>query len=390
MRRKGVLYDAGRVMGANWRPDYSPALVRRELEIIRTGLHCNAVKICARDTGRLAAAAEEALRQGLEVWLCPELWNKPPDATLRHIARSAAAAGELRARWPGQVVLSVGTELTFFMRGIIKGRTYSSRTRGAATLREVIRSGAHNKPLNAFLARASAAVREVFSGPVSYASLPYERVDWDMFDVIGIDHYWREPVKDRYLQALEPLLASGKPVVITEFGFRTHTGADLGGPAAPANLDPVTMSLHMLPLTRRLVRPRVKTIHERNEELQARSLLRQLELLDSAGVDGAFVYTFTAPLWAHADDPEHDLDTDSYSLVKPCPGGRHGTTYTDMAWEPKKSFTAVADYYAGRPGQESANLTEKKRGTGSQPNWQAPSLSDRNLPALLRSDRNPR
>jgi hypothetical protein len=51
----------------------------------------------------------------------------------------------------------------------------------------------------------------------------------------------------------------------------------------------------MLPLMRRFVRPRVKTILKRDEELQARSLLRQLELLDSAGVDGTFVYTFTAP-----------------------------------------------------------------------------------------------
>lgn len=345
MRRKGVLYDAGRVTGVNWRPDYRPALVRRELEIIKTGLHCNAARICARNTGRLAAAAEVALRQGLEVWFCPELWDKSPDTTLRHIARSAAAAEELRARWPGQLVFSVGNELTLFMHGIVKGRT---RSRRIPAIREAIRSGVGNRPLNAFLARASAAVREEFHGPVSYASLPFERVDWDMFDVIGINHYWRKPVKDRYLQTLEPLLASGKPVVITEFGFQTHTRADQTGPAAPANIDPVTFALHMLPLTGRLVRPRVKTIHERSEDLQARSLLRQLELLDSAGVDGAFVYTFTAPLWVHGDDPEHDLDTDSYSLVKPCPRRRHGTTYPDMAWEPKRSFTAVADYYATR------------------------------------------
>jgi hypothetical protein len=231
------------------------------------------------------------------------------------------------------------------MRGIIQGRTYNRRTHMPA-LREVIRSGAHNRPLNEFLARASAAAREVFRGPVTYASLPFERVDWDNFDIIGIDHYWRESTKDRYLKTLGPLLASGKPVVITEFGFRTHTGADQAGPEAPANMDPLTMSLHMLPLTRRLVRPRVKTIHERNEELQARSLLRQLELLDSAAVDGAFVYTFTAPLFAHSDDPQHDLDTDSYSLVKPCPTGQRSVTCPGMRWEPKKSFTAVAGYYA--------------------------------------------
>jgi hypothetical protein len=352
MRWQGVLYDAGRVMGGvTWRPDYSPALVRRELEIISAGLHCNAVRIWARDTRRLAAAAEDALRQGMDVWFCPELSSGSPDATLRHLARSAAAAEELRARWPGQLVFCVGGELTLFMRGIIKGRTYSRRTR-MPELREALRSGAHNAPLNAFLARAAAAVREVFGGPVTYASLPAERVDWDAFDIIGINHYWMEPHKDRYLQRLEPLLAAGKPVVITELGFRTCAGADQTGPASTANIDPLTFALHKLPLTGRLVQPRVKATGERDEDLQARSLLRQLELLDSAGVDGAFVYTFTAPLWTHADDPRHDLDTDSYSLVKPYPRGRHGTTHPDMAWEPKKSFTAVADYYARHPGSK--------------------------------------
>jgi hypothetical protein len=345
MRRKGVVYDAGCVTGLTWRPDYTPSLARRELEIIKTGLHCNAVRIRARDTGRLAAAAEDALRQGLEVWFCPELWDRFPDTTLRHLVRSAAAAEELRARWPGQLVFCAGNELTLFMRGIVKGRT---RGRRIPAIREAIRSSAGDGPLNAFLARASAAVRREFHGPVTYASLPFEQVDWDMFDVIGVNHYFREPVKDRYLQTLEPLLGSGKPVVITEFGFRTCTGADQTGSWVPENIDPVAFALHMLPLTRRLVQPRLKTINQRNEDLQAASLLRQLELLDSAGVDGAFAYTFTAPLWPHGGDPEHDLDTDSFSLVKPFPGGRHGTTYPDMAWEPKKSFTAVADYYATR------------------------------------------
>jgi hypothetical protein len=343
MDRKGVNYDVGLVMGANWRPDYSAVVVHRELEIIRTGLHCNTVRIRARNIRRLAGAAEDALGQGLEVWFSPELWDKNPDTTLRHITRAAAVAEDLRARWPGQLVFSVGNELTFFMRGITPGRTFNQRVRGASV--ELIRSRAHDKPLNAFLSRASQAVREVYRGPVTYSSLPFEHVDWDMFDLIGINHYWREPVKDRYLRTLEPLLASGKPVVITELGFRTRTGADHTGPAGPENFAPFSWALHLFPPTRPFIRPRVRTIHERNEELQARSLTRQLELLDSAGVDGAFVCTFTAPLFPCADDPRHDLDTDSFSLVKPYPG-RRGTAYPDMAWEPKKSFAAVAGYYA--------------------------------------------
>lgn len=348
MDRRGVGYDAGCGWVPNGRPDYAPALAHRELEIIKTGLHCNAVRIRGRDIGRLTAVAKDALRQGLEVWFSPELWNKSPDTTLRYITRAAAAAEELRARWPGQLVFSVGNALTLYMSGIVKGRTINGRV---PAIREAIRSGADQRQLNAFLARASAAVREVFSGPVTYASeQPLERVDWDMFDIVGANHYWREAAKGSYLRTLEPLLASGKPVVITEMGFRTRTGADQTGGAGPENIDPLTMALRVLPLMRRFVRPRARTISDRDEDLQARSLLHQLELLDAAGVDGTFVHTFTAPLWPHGDDPRHDLDADSFGLVKPYPDGRHGTTYPDMAWEPKKSFTAVAEYYAlGRP-----------------------------------------
>ena len=165
------------------------------------------------------------------------------------------------------------------MRGIIDGRRFNQRVRnvrsnwltGTATPR-------HDKPLNAFLTRAVQAVREVYGGPVSYASLPFEHVDWDMFDLIGVDHYWHERIKDRYLARLEPLLASGKPVVITEFGFLTRTGAEQAGPIGAENFQPLSMLLHMTPVTRRFVRPRVKTVHERNEDLQARCLTSQLRL----------------------------------------------------------------------------------------------------------------
>lgn len=42
----------------------------------------------------------------------------------------------------------------------------------------------------------------------------------------------------------------------------------------------------------------------------------------------------------------YDLDMSSFALVKTHADGRHGTTYPNMHWEPKKAFWAVADYYA--------------------------------------------
>ena len=87
-----------------------------------------------------------------------------------------------------------------------------------------------------------------------------------------------------------------------------------------------------------------------------------LTTFEDSGVDGAFVFTFVAPTSPTSDDPKHDLDMASYSLVKsygsrlgdlapafpnaPWDRTRMGTTYPDMPWEPKQSFRAVADLYA--------------------------------------------
>jgi hypothetical protein len=358
MRRKGVLYDVGRVLGTDWRPDYRPDLARRELEIIAAELHCTAVKICGRDVGRLEHAASAALDLGLEVWFSPELWGRKPGPTLAYLAAAAEAAQRLRRRAPDGVVFSVGTELSLFMRGLLPGRTLQGRIRYAMRQPHAVRQEA---PLNAFLADAVGVVRRVFGGPVTYASLAFERVDWSRFDIVGVDHYWHKRIADRYAQTLRPWLSTGKPVVVTEFGFRTRTGADQTGAAGPENVARASVLLYVVPgvrrlmmsattepagALRRLVLPRVRTVHERNEAHQADSLVRQLTVLDGAGVDGAFIHTFVAPLNVHRPDPRHDLDTDGFALVKTLPRGCRGTAYPDMSWEPKQSFRAVASYYA--------------------------------------------
>ena len=69
IRQRGVVYDVGRSMGSlsmNWRPAYTPTLMRRELDIIRAGLHANAVRLGGRDPRRLLGAADYAASTGLE------------------------------------------------------------------------------------------------------------------------------------------------------------------------------------------------------------------------------------------------------------------------------------------------------------------------------------
>jgi hypothetical protein len=131
MKRRGVCYDVGRVLYGNWRKDYNLTTARRELDIIKDDLHCNAVRICGKGVDRMSESSEYALEKGLEVWYSPELWNKSPEATLAYTAKAAEAAERLHMRWPGKLVFSLGSELTLFMKGIIEGRTLWSRMHNA-------------------------------------------------------------------------------------------------------------------------------------------------------------------------------------------------------------------------------------------------------------------
>lgn len=361
MNRRGVCYDAGRVlMGHNWRPVFDRNEVRRELEIIKSDLHCNAVRICGLDLHRLAAAGREALAQGLEVWLSPELWDESPAVTLDYIASAASTAEELRREQPGRLVFSVGSELTLFMQGIVEGRTFLERMHHPSFW-ERVRAGAHNAPLDDFLRRANDIVRQSFHGSVTYVSVPLETVDWCRFDFVCTDLYREARIREMFPSLVAPFLGRGRPLVITESGCCTYRGAaDTGG-----------MGWAIVDYTKRP--PELKGHYVRDEAEQAREIIDVLTIFDRTGVDGAFVMTFVAPIAPYSKNPRYDLDMASYSLVKsfgsrlgpfgvealterteqkppapvdsPWDAERMGSTYPEMPWEPKQSFRALARYY---------------------------------------------
>ena len=390
MKRKGVCYDVGRtMMGEDWRPRFDPRTVHRELGIIGEGLHCNSVRICGLDIDRLMTAAEDAMRQGLEVWLSPEMWDRSQDETAGYVARAAERAEELRRRRPGKLVLSVGSELTLFSQGIVEGRNVFDRLT-CPSLWEAIRTGRSNRPLNSYLSNLAEAARRSFNGPLTYMSLPFETVDWKQFDFVGVDHYRDAQNRGSYGAAIERYRALGKPVIVGEFGCCTFRGAELlGGNGFMAAFGMMegflgpSKSFPKMFTDMAHVPPRVDGHYIRDEGLQARELVDQLGVLDAAGVDGAFVQTFIVPNSPYRPDPRYDADMASFSLVKSFPDreteeefrrqtirrakemmgldldphaldafssgrvGRHGVTYPDMPWEPKESFYAVAGFYAG-------------------------------------------
>lgn len=267
MKRRGVSYDVGRVLGINWRPTFDPDVVRGELTVIHDDLHCNAVRICGRDLGRLVTASSIALDLGFEVWLSTELWNKSQKTTLAYLGRAAKAAETLRQKAPDRVVLSVASEATLFTMGIIPGRTLTLRL---AYLFREFDSGKHVAPLRSFLQEAVETARSTFGGPLTYASLIFEDVDWALFDLVGVDHYREARVKDRYVEMLAPRFATGKPVIITEFGMRTYRDADTSGALGFGVTDPKSLVLHRLPAAARFIRPHIKKgDYIRDEEYQA-------------------------------------------------------------------------------------------------------------------------
>ena len=333
--RRGVCYDVGHSFGgSSTRPELDPSVVHRELEIIRRDLHCNCVRICGTDLDRISLAAAEALSLGLEAWLCPELFGSGEAATLGCVRNAARTAEALRRQWPGRVVLSVGTELPWFMTGILTASSVTDRMTAPGCWEQFHGTDAAAR-LNGFLARAAEAARDAFGGLVTYAAAPVEPVDWNMFDLVCLDVY-RDAVNGKIIgDLLEPAFAHGKDVVISGVGCCTYRGAaDYGG-----------MGWQIIDFSARP--PRLNGDYVRDEAMQASELTEVLGLLEGCGVHGIFVMTFVSPTLIHSANPRTDLDMASFSLVKSYQD-RTGASYPDLHWEPKQAFGAVAEYFAPR------------------------------------------
>jgi hypothetical protein len=343
MNRQGINYDVGTFFTpeACSRPDFDREIVRREIEIIRRDLHCNAIRISGFDAERLAFAAECALDQGLEVWLSPALMDAEPDALLAYIGETARLAETLRRRTPSSgVVLVLGCELTLFSTGFIPGANLFERIGNMSSMAfwrsQAVAPGGdsfHDR-LNAFLDGAVRTARESFHGPVTYASGSWEQVEWSRFDFVAVDHYRDARNRARYVEDLKGFGRHGKPVVVTEFGCCTYAGADDRG-GSGWNVVDWSMSPPML-----------NGAYTRSEGTQAAYITELLAIFEEEAVEGAFVFTFSAPAFPHDERAVYDLDMAGYGVVTTL-RDRLGTAYPGMPWEPKEAFRAVAEAFSG-------------------------------------------
>jgi hypothetical protein len=335
LRARGIGYDTGFCIdGISNRP-FERTLVRRELQIIHDDLHCNAVRLIGNNLDRLEFAANCAAELGLEIWFSPFPMQLDPEEVLTLLADAAERAERIRRRG-AEVVFVTGAELSLFNRGFLPGDSLEARTgdllgRKPETLQMLAGLPAR---INDFLARAVVTVRERFGGKVTYASIPFEGVDWTPFDIVSVDAHRAKEVAHIYQQGIRALVAQGKSVAITEFGCATHRGAgDRGGRGGSEMIEydgttPV----------------RLNGDYIRDEQEQATHLRELLDIFLAEGVDAAFVCTFACYGWPHRSNPREDLDMASWGIVKVLEN-RLGDTYPDMPWEPKAAFAALADFY---------------------------------------------
>ena len=338
MKYKGINYDTGTrtTKGGITRETFDPAIVTKEIAIIKNELNCNAIRVSGLHIDRIATASEIALKMGLTVWFSPSLQYESQGETFEYLISGAVAAEKLRAEF-SDVIYVAGCELSIFTAGFVKGAAWGDRLKNLFNPISLVKnligiSRAYNRKLNSFLAALTAQIRKNFRGQITYASGTWEKINWDMFDIIGIDHYRASFNKAIYLKELKHYIALGKPVSIMEFGCCTYKGAD----------DKGAIGWNIVDWSK--PKPELKGDYQRDEETQANYLLALLTIFEEEKTLAAFAFTFVFYNYAYDEQPKYDLDMASYGIVRPMQGP-NDESYKGLPWLPKLAFFQLGKFY---------------------------------------------
>jgi hypothetical protein len=338
MKYKGINYDTGTktIAGGLTRETFDPDIIAAGIDIIKNELHCNAIRISGLDIERISLASEIALKAGLVVWFSPSLRYDNQENTLQYILAGAHSAEILRKEFPNLVFI-VGCELSLFTSGFVKGNTWDRRLKNMFSPISLLKSMIgikrnYNRRLHTFLSDAVNRVKKIFRGEITYASGAWEKVDWNIFDITGVDLYRSAFNKSIYEKELRNYKKIGKPTCITEFGCCAYDGAD----------DKGAMGWSIADWKKK--RPELRAHFTRNEDVQSKYLLELLNIFESEDVFAAFVFTFISYNYTWSDNPLYDLDMASYGIVKSIPGDRKAG-YKNLGWIPKKAFYDLGNYY---------------------------------------------
>jgi hypothetical protein len=310
MRARGINYDTGFLPGESIsRSAFAPETVRHDITVIAEELRCDAVRLSGRIPERLSTAAGYAAAAGLEIWFAPFPVDLSPEQLLPFFADCAERAEAVRESG-AEVVFVVGCEMSVFCHGFIAGETYGDRLQAMATadMEWWMSLGPVQERLSGFLAEAADVVRSRFGGRITYAAAPWEAIDWDPFDLVGVDAYRADHNADTFRSEVRAHFAHGKPVAVIEYGTCAYGGAgERGGMAwqVPPGAVP-------------------------DESEQVRYLTDLLDIFEEEGVDTALWFTFAG----YGKTAHHDIS--SYGVVRMLDAAR---------WEPREVFHTMAARY---------------------------------------------
>ena len=303
----GIHYDTGFFPGGrSSRPVFHPEQVKFDMNTIARDLHCAAVRITGGDPERLTVAAEAAAAAGLDVWFSPMPCELDAGEMLAVFEDCAGRAETLRRQSSSNVVLVLGCEVSVFGRGFLPGAdSYARIGQLSAPSPELFAQyPAIVAQLNAFLSQAAGVSRARFAGPITYASGPWEQIDWTPFTIVGVDAYRDRGNAATFNQHLDELFVHDKPVAVTEFGCCTYRGAAERGGNGWAIVKGHGEN------------QRLDGDYVRDETEQVAYLRELLEIYQRHGIDTAFWFTFASWNRPHRQNPREDLDIASFGVVK--------------------------------------------------------------------------
>jgi len=184
-----------------------------------------------------------------------------------------------------------------------------------------------NNNLSNYLQKIVIEVRKGFNGKIIYAAGSWENINWQNFNFIGVNLYKDKENSLMYDQIAKDFGEKELPVIITEFGCSTFTGASLAGGGGWTIID------------YKKDPPKLKRNIARNEKEQSELLVDSIKLFNTNGLYGCFIFDFIETQQLFSEIPMYDLDKASYGIVKAI--AKNGT----ITWEKKESFAKVSDLY---------------------------------------------
>ena len=237
---RGIVYDVGLKFNPNMISvkNFEESSVTYDISIIANILRCNSIRIEGEEIFRLVTAAKIAHTYNLKVLINPWKMSVGEEETVEYMTEAAKSAEHLRKEGV-DIIFVAGCEYTLFSKGVFPGETLNDRMAWFSSgfigdssqinerKNDLIEK---NIKLNAILKNICVHVRKEFHGPVTYSSGTWETIDWNLFDIVGVDYYRNGEKEEEYLNGLLKYKSLNKEVIVMEFGCCTYKGAaKLGG-----------------------------------------------------------------------------------------------------------------------------------------------------------------